>query len=78
VLKDEVAEGELAAFVAKNLGPMFRPNAVYLVPELPKTQSGKIVRRLIRRKFLGEELGDTSTVQNPAALDHCGDSAPRN
>ena len=38
------------------------------VRELPKTQSGKIVRRLIRQKYLGEELGDTSTVQNPAAL----------
>ena len=69
VLKGEVAEGELAAFVAKNLGPTFRPNAVHAVPELPKTQSGKIVRRLIRRKFLGEELGDTSTVQNPGSLE---------
>ena len=37
-------------------------------PELPKTQSGKIVRRLIRQKYLGEELGDLSTVANPWAL----------
>lgn len=72
VLKGEVAEGELAAFVAKNLGPTFRPHAVHAVPELPKTQSGKIVRRLIRRKFLGEELGDTSTVQNPGSLEAFG------
>jgi acetyl-CoA synthetase len=36
---------------------------------LPKTQSGKIVRRLIRRKYLGEPLGDVSTVANPWALD---------
>ena len=36
--------------------------------ELPKTQSGKIVRRLMRQKYLGEPLGDLSTVANPGAL----------
>ncbi|MDQ6707932.1 MAG: AMP-binding protein, partial [Acidobacteriota bacterium] len=45
-------------------------NEIYTVPELPKTQSGKIVRRLIRQKHLGERLGDLSTVENPAALEH--------
>ncbi|HEY2017895.1 MAG TPA: AMP-binding protein [Bryobacteraceae bacterium] len=54
--------------VVEVLGPTFRPREVILVPELPKTQSGKIVRRLIRQKYLGEELGDLSTVANPAAL----------
>ena len=54
--------------VAQVLGQMFRPREVLLVRELPKTQSGKIVRRLIRRKYLGEELGDVSTVANPGAL----------
>ncbi|MBX9604334.1 MAG: AMP-binding protein [Bryobacteraceae bacterium] len=69
VLKSPVPEKELSDFLVKNLGPTFRPNAIHAVAELPKTQSGKIVRRLIRRKFLGEDLGDTSTVQNPAALE---------
>jgi acetyl-CoA synthetase len=50
------------------LGPTFRPREVRIVPELPKTQSGKIVRRLLRQKYLGEELGDLSTVANPGAL----------
>jgi len=36
-----------------------------VVAELPKTQSGKIVRRLMRQKYLGEPLGDLSTVANP-------------
>jgi acetyl-CoA synthetase len=36
--------------------------------ELPKTQSGKIVRRLLRQKYLGERMGDLSTVANPGAL----------
>lgn len=59
---------ELAAQAVEALGPTFRPNALYAVPELPKTQSGKVVRRLIRQKYLGEELDDLSTVQNPEAL----------
>ena len=36
---------------------------------LPKTQSGKVARRLIRQRYLGQELEDTSTVENPAALE---------
>ena len=54
--------------VAQMLGHMFRPREVVMVSELPKTQSGKIVRRLIRLKYLGEPLGDVSTVANPGAL----------
>ncbi|MBZ5602189.1 MAG: AMP-binding protein [Acidobacteriia bacterium] len=60
---------ELEKAVVDSLGPTFRPRAVYPVAELPKTQSGKIVRRLIRAKYLGEELGDTSTVANPGSLE---------
>ncbi|HEX3748746.1 MAG TPA: AMP-binding protein [Bryobacteraceae bacterium] len=64
-----VDSGAVCATVAQVMGQMFRPREVRLVRELPKTQSGKIVRRLIRRKYLGEPLGDVSTVANPAALD---------
>jgi acetyl-CoA synthetase len=58
----------VCATVAQVLGQMFRPREVLVVTELPKTQSGKIVRRLIRLKYLGEPLGDLSTVANPGAL----------
>jgi acetyl-CoA synthetase len=61
-------QGELAAHVARSMGPAFRPRAIFAVPELPKTQSGKVVRRLIRQAYLREPLGDTSTVENPATL----------
>jgi acetyl-CoA synthetase len=61
--------GAVCTTVAQVLGQMFRPREVLLVRELPKTQSGKIVRRLIRMKYLGESLGDVSTVANPSALD---------
>jgi acetyl-CoA synthetase len=60
---------DVAKTLEHSLGATFRPRALYAVRELPKTQSGKIVRRLIRCKYLGEPLGDTSTVQNPIALD---------
>ncbi len=69
VLNQPATAEELSAHLVKTMGAMFRPHAIQPVPELPKTQSGKIVRRLIRRRYLGEELGDTSTVQNPSALD---------
>jgi acetyl-CoA synthetase len=58
----------VCATVVDVLGPTFRPREVIVVPELPKTQSGKIVRRLMRQRYLGEELGDLSTVANPWAL----------
>jgi acetyl-CoA synthetase len=59
---------EVCAHVAKSLGSMLRPVSIYAVEELPKTQSGKTVRRLIRQAFLGEELGDVSTVEKPGIL----------
>jgi acetyl-CoA synthetase len=58
----------MAACVDENLGPAFRPRAIEVVAELPKTQSGKVVRRLIRQSYLGEPLGDTSTLPDPSAL----------
>ena len=58
----------VAATIVEVLGPTFRPREIVVVAELPKTQSGKIVRRLIRQQYLGEELGDLSTVANPWTL----------
>ncbi len=64
-------EEELAKHLVDALGPTFKPRAVRTLRELPKTQSGKIVRRLLRQKYLGETLGDLSTVENPQALESC-------
>jgi acetyl-CoA synthetase len=60
--------GAIAATIVGVLGPTFRPREIIVTAELPKTQSGKIVRRLIRQKYLGEPLGDLSTVANPWCL----------
>jgi acetyl-CoA synthetase len=59
---------EIIQIVGASLSPVFKPSAVQAVSALPKTQSGKIVRRLIRRQYLDEEPGDISTVQNPESL----------
>jgi acetyl-CoA synthetase len=60
---------ELREQVGAELGKPFRPKELYFVDEFPKTQSGKIVRRLITSVHEGEELGDLSSIENPGALD---------
>lgn len=67
---------ELCRHVAAVLGPAFRPRNVQVVSQLPKTQSGKVVRRLIRQYYLGETPGDLSTVENAEALRQFGDQGP--
>ena len=65
----ETMTRELVDAVARRLGKLGRPEQVLYVLDLPKTRSAKILRRLIRAKYLGsEELGDLSSLQNPAAL----------
>ncbi|MFQ5918601.1 MAG: AMP-binding protein [Thermoplasmata archaeon] len=61
-------EEELITHVGGELGKTMRPHAVYVVSALPKTRSGKIVRRLIKARFLGQELGDLSSLENPEVL----------
>ena len=69
-LPSEAMTRELIATVAQRLGKLGRPEQVLYVKDLPKTRSAKILRRLIRAKFLGEEdLGDLSSLQNPEALE---------
>ena len=65
---DELRE-ELRAKVGEELGKPFRPREVLFVEEFPKTQSGKIVRRVIEATYTGEDLGDMSSIENPEALE---------
>ena len=60
---------ELSDAVAKALGKTSRPKAVRFVDELPKTRSAKLVRGVIRRRFLGEPVGDLASVENPDAVE---------
>ena len=78
VLKGERPTGDQAAavikelqqFVAKDIGPIAKPKDIRFGENLPKTRSGKIMRRLLRQLAKGEEITqDTSTLENPAILD---------
>jgi acetyl-CoA synthetase len=60
---------ELRGQVGAELGKPFRPREILFVDEFPKTQSGKIVRRIIQGVYTGEELGDLSSIENPGAID---------
>ncbi len=69
--REETGElrAELRDHVGDELGKPFRPREVLAVDALPKTQSGKIVRRAVEAAYTGEELGDVSSIENPDALD---------
>ena len=62
-MRDRIVEG-----VEDAIGPIARPEAVVFTPELPKTRSGKIMRRLLEEIANGEELGDTTTLRNPEVV----------
>ena len=62
---------ELVVWVRKVLGPVATPDAIYWAPSLPKTRSGKIMRRILRKIVANEldSLGDTSTLADPSVVD---------
>lgn len=60
---------QLKAYIVERIGALARPAAVYPVAELPKTRSGKIMRRLLRDIAEGRVLGDTTTLADPAVVD---------
>ena len=69
-------KGEAAALeilikdhVANRMGKPFRPSQVYIMKDLPKTRSQKVMRRLIRNIFMQEKLGDLSALNNPSAME---------
>ncbi|MFU8872124.1 acetate--CoA ligase [Micromonospora sp. SL4-19] len=60
---------ELRNHVAKTLGPIAKPRQIMLVPELPKTRSGKIMRRLLRDVAEHRSLGDVTTLQDSSVME---------
>lgn len=70
VQESEALHIELVAWVRKTLGPVATPDALYWAPALPKTRSGKIMRRILRKIAANEldSLGDISTLAEPAVV----------
>ena len=58
----------LKEHVAKKIGAIARPDDILFTADLPKTRSGKIMRRLLRDIAEGKALGDTTTLADPAAV----------
>ena len=84
-LKDGVDTGEgtrkdLILQVRKSIGPFAAPKSIFIVEDLPKTRSGKIMRRILRKILSGEEdsLGDTSTLSDPSVVDKIIDNVKQN
>lgn len=65
---EELAQA-LRQQVAERMGKPMMPQAVYAVPELPKTRNAKIMRRVIRAAYLGEPTGDLSALENPHSVE---------
>jgi acetyl-CoA synthetase len=70
---DDVSAGEAFAkelrdHVAKEIGPIAKPRQILITPELPKTRSGKIMRRLLRDVAEHRELGDVTTLADPTVV----------
>jgi len=66
---------ELRDHVAKKIGKIARPANIVFTPELPKTRSGKIMRRLLRDVSENRQLGDTTTLADPAVVEEIKDRA---
>ncbi len=60
---------DLRSHVAGEIGAIARPKTVYLTPDLPKTRSGKIMRRLLRDIATGRNLGDTTTLADASVVE---------
>ena len=69
--ENESLIAELQNFVAKEISPIAKPDLIQWAPGLPKTRSGKIMRRILRKVAGGEfdNLGDTSTLADPGVVE---------
>jgi acetyl-CoA synthetase len=59
----------IAAEVVRELGKALKPDVVEILPALPKTRSGKVMRRIIRAAYLGLDPGDLSALDDPGSLE---------
>jgi acetyl-CoA synthetase len=70
---DDAMVDELREHVAKRIGKLARPRRIIWADDLPKTRSGKIMRRLLRDIAEGRELGDVTTLRDPAVMSQLQD-----
>jgi acetyl-CoA synthetase len=81
VLKAEATENleaELKTVVAKDMGKPLAPSRIHFVSALPKTRNAKVMRRVIRAAYLGEDTGDLSALENPQAVEEIAKTSKMN
>ena len=66
---DEKIKDEILKLVEKQISAIAKPDKIYIVPDLPKTRSGKIMRRVLKKIIAKEDLGDISTLVNPDVVE---------
>jgi acetyl-CoA synthetase len=76
---DEALRKELVQWVRHEIGPIATPDVIQFAPALPKTRSGKIMRRILRKIAEGDvtHLGDTSTLADPGVVDQLVANRPK-
>lgn len=62
----------ISDYISEKIGKVAKPKLVFQLSDLPKTRTGKIMRRLLKAKLLGHDLGDLSSLENPHILDEIG------
>ena len=68
-IESEELRDELSKYIVKMIGPIARPEGIIFADELPKTRSGKIMRRILKAIADGKEVGDITTLQNPEVVE---------
>ncbi|MEO8896953.1 MAG: acetyl-coenzyme A synthetase, partial [Rhizomicrobium sp.] len=79
VTPSDTLNAELRAFVGHEIGPIAKPDVIQFAPGLPKTRSGKIMRRILRKIAEGDtkSLGDISTLADPSVVEDLVQNAKR-
>lgn len=65
----KIKEEKIISWISEKIGPIAKPAEVYFVSDLPKTRSGKIMRRILKNLLVGEKLKDLSTLVNPGVVE---------
>jgi len=75
-VSDDTLQAELVALCVSEIGPIAKPDIIQWAPGLPKTRSGKIMRRILRKVAANEldNLGDTSTLADPSVVEELIDN----
>lgn len=66
---ENILASEISDFISNKIGKLAKPKFIFQLSDLPKTRTGKIMRRLLKSKLLGTTLGDLSSLENPHVLD---------